>query len=85
MTTEWQERVVFGRAKPGDLRRGTVREGRRECSRSEMVTHAQNSIMAHLINSILCRIHCNLHTKFQMLTLNDISVPVSNQEASIDF
>ena len=76
MTTEWQEKVVLGRTKSGDLRRGTVREGRRECSHSKLVTHAQNSIMAHLINSILYRNHCNLHTKFQMLTHNDILVPV---------
>jgi hypothetical protein len=85
VTTEWQEKVVLGRTKPGDFRSGTVGEGRREFSRSNVVIHEQNSIMAHLINDILYRIHCNLHTKFQMLTLNDILVPVSNQEASIDF
>jgi hypothetical protein len=85
VTTEWQEKVVLGRTKPGDVRRGTVGEGRRECSPSKVVTHAQNSIMAHLISSILYRIHFNLHTKFHMLTLNDILVPVSNQEASIEF
>jgi hypothetical protein len=85
MTTEWQEKIAFGRTKPGDLRRGTVGRGRRECLHSKVVTHAQNSIVAHLINNILYRIHCNLHTKFQMLTLNDILVSVSNQEASINF
>ena len=85
MTTEWQEKVVLGRTKSGDLRSSTVGEGRREFSHSNVVIHAQNNIIAYLINNILYRIHCNLHTKFQMLTLNAILVPVSNQEASIDF